>query len=107
MTARTITLDGKEYVVLPRVEYDGLSKAAQLPPLPEPDAEGHYPAVEYARVSLARDMILHCTRLGLTQAELARRAGIREETLCRIERGKHSPSVATMQKLDRVLNAKN
>ena len=35
--------------------------------------------------------------------ELARRAGIRVETLCRIETGKHTPSVPTIDKLDRAL----
>ena len=40
---------------------------------------------------------------GLTQAELARRAGIRAETLCRIEQGDRSPSVRTVDKIDRAL----
>jgi transcriptional regulator with XRE-family HTH domain len=34
---------------------------------------------------------------------LARRAGIRPETLNRLEQGKHSPSIATVDKLDRAL----
>jgi hypothetical protein len=50
-------LDGKPYVVLPRNEYDRLAtlaRAADLPPLPAANADGNYPAVEYARASLAR-----------------------------------------------------
>jgi transcriptional regulator with XRE-family HTH domain len=35
--------------------------------------------------------------------ELARRAGIRLETLNRIERGQSSPSVRTVEKIDRAL----
>jgi transcriptional regulator with XRE-family HTH domain len=34
---------------------------------------------------------------------LALRAGVRVETLCRIETGKHTPSVPTIDKLDRAL----
>jgi transcriptional regulator with XRE-family HTH domain len=36
---------------------------------------------------------------------LARRAGIRPETLNRIEQAKRSPSVATVEKIDRALKA--
>ena len=46
MIAQTILLEGKPYVVLPRAEYDRLStlaKAGELPPLPQPDAQGNYP----------------------------------------------------------------
>jgi transcriptional regulator with XRE-family HTH domain len=37
------------------------------------------------------------------QVELARRAGIRPETLNRIEKGKTTPDVATIAKIDRAL----
>ena len=40
------------------------------------------------------------------QVELARRAGIRTETLNRIEKGKHAPSVSTIEKLERALAKK-
>ncbi len=39
----------------------------------------------------------------MTQRELATRAGIRFEHLCRIETGKHIPSVPTIEKIDRAL----
>ncbi|HEX5500378.1 MAG TPA: helix-turn-helix transcriptional regulator, partial [Thermomicrobiales bacterium] len=42
---------------------------------------------------------------GWSQAELARRAGVRAETLNRIEQGKHSASVSTIDKLDSALKA--
>ncbi|MGW8257308.1 MAG: helix-turn-helix transcriptional regulator [Thermoguttaceae bacterium] len=106
MLAQTIMLEGKAYVVLPRDEYERIStlaKAGELPPLPQPDAEGNYPAVEYARASLARKLIRDRVAAGLSQRELATKAGIRVETLCRIENGKHTPSVPTVEKLDRVL----
>jgi DNA-binding XRE family transcriptional regulator len=106
MSAQTIQFDGKPYVILPRDEYDRLTtlaKAADLPPLPEPNADGNYPAVEYARASLARKIIRDRVAAGLTQRQLAHRAGVRVETLCRIETGKHTPSVATIDKIDRAL----
>ena len=73
------------------------------PLLPEPDADGNYPAMEYSRVSLARKIIRDRRRLGLTQADLARRAGIRPESLNRIEQGRVSPAVRTIEKIDKAL----
>jgi DNA-binding XRE family transcriptional regulator len=59
--------------------------------------------VEYARASLARKILKARRMAGLSQAELARRAGIRAETLNRIEKGRITPDVATVAKIDRVL----
>jgi hypothetical protein len=45
---------------LPRDEYERfaiLAAAGELPPIPAPDARGNYPAVQYARASLARKII--------------------------------------------------
>jgi transcriptional regulator with XRE-family HTH domain len=69
--------------------------------LPAPDAKGNYPAVEALRVSLARKILRQRRTVGLTQADLARRAKIRPETLNRLEHGKHTPSIATIQKIQR------
>ncbi len=71
--------------------------------LPLPEADGNYPAVETMRAMLARKIIRRRRAVGLSQSELARRAGIRPETLNRLEQGKHSPSIATVDKLDRAL----
>ncbi|HUE16498.1 MAG TPA: helix-turn-helix transcriptional regulator [Planctomycetaceae bacterium] len=106
MAVQSILVDGKPYVILPRSEYDQLAtlaKAADLPPLPEANEDGHYPAVEYARASLARKIIRDRVAAGLSQRQLAECAGIRVETLCRIETGKHTPSVPTIDKIDRAL----
>jgi ribosome-binding protein aMBF1 (putative translation factor) len=65
--------------------------------------KGNYPAVAYARVSLARKIIKARRQAGLTQAELARRAAIRPETLNRIEKGKTTPDTATIAKIERAL----
>ncbi|MCD4728376.1 MAG: helix-turn-helix domain-containing protein [Pirellulales bacterium] len=105
-TQQTIMVEGKPYVFLPRDEYDRLTtlaKAAELPELPKPDAAGNYPAVEYARASLARKIIRDRVAVGLTQRALAKLAGISVEHLCRIETGKHVPSISTIDKIDRAL----
>jgi len=101
-----IRLDGKEYVVLPREEYErlkGLAKVAELPRLPQADRRGNYPAVEYARASIARTIVRDRVQAGLPQRALADLAATRVETLCRIETGKHTASTATLAKLEEAL----
>jgi len=71
--------------------------------LPQPDAQGNFPAVEYAKASLARKIIRDRVAVGLSQRKLAELAGISFEHLCRIETGKHTPGVATIDKIDRAL----
>jgi ribosome-binding protein aMBF1 (putative translation factor) len=74
-----------------------------LPAMPPRRANGDYPAIPAARVSIARDVIRARRAAGLSQAELARRAGIRIETLNRIEEAKVMTDTATMEKIDKVL----
>jgi ribosome-binding protein aMBF1 (putative translation factor) len=99
------TISGKRMVLLDEAEYEHLKeKADQWEPLmPEPDTDGNYPALAAMRVSIARSILRDRRRAGLTQAELARRAGIRAATLNRIERAEVSPSVGTVDKIDRAL----
>jgi predicted transcriptional regulator len=74
------------------------------PSMPAPDTDGNYPALEVVRVCLAIDILRHRRRLGLTQADLARRAGVRLDSLRRIEQGSpRPPSVRTIEKIDRAL----
>jgi DNA-binding XRE family transcriptional regulator len=107
-----IEVAGQRFVLLPEGEYERLcSRASEsvpindegLPPLPEPDKNGNFPAVEYARVSLARDIIRDRRAAGLTQFELARLAGTRQETISRIESGKYTASVKLIERIDRAL----
>ncbi len=103
MSPPTLVLEGTTYVLIPKYQYDRLAtlaKAADLPPLPKPDHRGRFPAVEYARASMARTIIRDRVAAGWSQRELAKRAGIRVETLCRIETGKHTPSPATVDRID-------
>ena len=104
---QSVTLAGQRFVIVPEGEYRRLREAAEgiAPELPPADARGYYPAVETMRALLARDILRQRRALGLSQAELARRAGIRPETLNRIEQGKHTPSVPTVDKIDRAIRA--
>ncbi len=71
--------------------------------LPPADAKGNRPALEYIRASIARDVIKERRALSLSQERLAKLAGIRQETLSRLESGKHSPTVRTVEKIERAL----
>jgi predicted transcriptional regulator len=73
--------------------------------LPKPDEHGRFPALEYARLSLARDLIRDRKGVGLSQQRLADLAGIRQETLSRIETGKHTATPCTVDKIMRVVEA--
>jgi DNA-binding XRE family transcriptional regulator len=100
-----MTIDGKRAVVLSEAEYQRLASLAGEwePPLPAPAADGNYPADETLAVLLARKLIRRRRAVGLSPAELARRAGIRPEAVNRIEQGKHDPSIRTVEKIDRAL----
>jgi ribosome-binding protein aMBF1 (putative translation factor) len=101
-----MTVEGKQYVLLARSEYERLTaiaRVAEMPPLPKPDRSGRLPAVAYARASIAREIVARRARAGMTQRELAQRAQVRVETLCRIETGKHTASTATIAKLEHAL----
>jgi len=107
VVAGTLKIKGERFVIVPEGEYEKLLSRADgepdLPPLPKPLPNGNFPAVPYARASLARKLIRDRRAAGLAQAELARLAGIRVETLNRIERLKMTPSIATVEKIDRAL----
>ena len=95
----------KRAVVLAEGEYRRLLEKADdgEPPLPPRQPNGTYPARKYLWVSIARTILRRRRALGWTQAELARRAGIRPKTLERLEQGKHAPSVSAVDKIERAL----
>ncbi len=79
------------------------SPTENVPLLPPAGADGNYPAAETLRALLAQQLVRRRRAAGWTQAELASRAGVRQETVSRLESGKHAPNVATVDKLDRAL----
>lgn len=116
MAVQSLVIGGRRFAVIAWSEYERLARRASgptgdtpatpaLPPLPEPDAQGNVPAVEYARASLARKLILARRAAGLSQAELAQRAGVRPETISRLEHGKHTPDARTFARIEKALAA--
>jgi len=83
-----------------------MEKAGMLPARPRPDARGNVPARAAIDISIARDLVADRIRHGWTQTELARRSGLRLETISRIESGKHIPRQETLRKLDQALAGK-
>jgi DNA-binding XRE family transcriptional regulator len=115
IAAQRIEVAGVNFVLIPESDYQRLCRQAgeqltppdvDLPALPAADSKGRFPAVEYARISLARDIIRDRRAAGLTQKELAEFAGTRQETISRIESGNYTASVKLIDKIDRVLQSK-
>jgi DNA-binding XRE family transcriptional regulator len=109
MTMQTLTLDGRDYVIIAKTDWDrlaarsGIGDELALPSLPRPDADGNVDAIAYARASIARDVIKERRAVGLSQLELARLAGVRQETISRIETGKQTVTRRTIGKIDKAL----
>ena len=104
MTIQTISIANDELVVMPRREFERLvEKAGLLPKRPRPDRHGNVPARAAIDASIARELVAQRIKRGWTQTELARRSGVRLETISRIEGGKHIPRRETLLKLDAVL----
>jgi DNA-binding XRE family transcriptional regulator len=103
--AEQVTVKGKRMIMLDEAEFERLLvKADEFEPLmPEANADGTYPALEALRADLALRIVRHRRKAGLTQAELARRAGVRLSLLSRIEQGRFLASNRTIEKIDRVL----
>jgi transcriptional regulator with XRE-family HTH domain len=63
---------------------------------------------EYERTRLANDVairvIQYRVRHGLSQTELAKRLGMRQPNVARLESGEHEPTIATLSLLAEVLN---
>lgn len=108
MVAQTIEIAGKRLVILEESDYlrlrrRGKASSIDLPPIPPPNSAGNRPAAAYIFASIARDIVAERKAAGLTQEQLAKRSGIRQETLSRIESGKHTPTMQTLKKIDRAL----
>lgn len=56
-----------------------------------------------AKRDVMRQIVEARMKEGLTQQELAERCGMKASNLCRLENGNGNPSVATLEKIARVL----
>jgi DNA-binding XRE family transcriptional regulator len=98
---QTIHRNGKRFVLVPFEDYQRLTAA--LPPLPPAAGDGSRDAIEFARASIARRLILERGAVGLSQKQLAKIAGVRQETISRIESGKHTATIRVMDKLQKAI----
>jgi DNA-binding XRE family transcriptional regulator len=96
-----LKLGDERYAVLPEHVLKRLMKQAGVQPLlsepvsPEPEWE---PSALNAQ-AISEHLVKRRERIALSQADLARQAGVRVETLNRIERGKTNPDFSTIRKL--------
>jgi DNA-binding XRE family transcriptional regulator len=104
MTFKTLEVPSGQIVILPREEFDKLAeKAGIFPPLPPEDHHGNSDALKFMDATIARTLIRRRIEAGLTQKALAKLAGVRLETISRVEAGKHKPTRETVARLDRAL----
>ena len=104
LDVRRVELDGICYVILREPVFDQLCEMAGVAPQRALEGEAAV-GFDLDRASLAAKLVRRRQVAGLSQAELARRAGIRPETLNRIENGKNTPDFATVRKLVEAMNA--
>ena len=106
LDCKRVELDGMRYVIVRETVFDRLCRRAGLEDgCSISEEEALAPAFELDRASLAEKLVRRRGAAGLSQAELARRAGVRPETLNRIERGRNTPDFATVRKLVIAMNA--
>lgn len=62
-------------------------------------------AIEFMKASIGRNLRGMREEAGLSQSEVARRAKMRPESICRLEQGKGNPTVATVQRIVKAIEA--
>lgn len=55
--------------------------------------------------AIARQLVSFRIENGLSQAELARRCGVSQPAIARLERGEHEPKLATLRRVAHALDA--
>jgi len=96
-----LVIDNEEYVVIPRREFEKLAGESR-----GRKRERERPAREAAMEIIGRTLLQRRIKAGLSQEELARKAGVRSETISRIESGHFRPRRETMARLDAAMGLK-
>ena len=103
---RTVELDGIRYVITRETVFDLICQKAGIRFASQSPSEGiSSSGFEMDPPTLGHKLARRRQALELSQAELARIAGVRAETLNRIERGRVTPDFATIRKLVVAMNA--
>ncbi len=98
-----VELGGVAYAIVPVAELAAVCRRAGITAVPRggavPSPLDVATPEELGGANVARRIADRRKRAGLTQGELARRAGVRIETVNRIERGHVMPDFGTIRKL--------
>jgi len=97
---------GVQEVQLGRETYCLLRKRDYLRLLREVERSVGVDASDYARMSIGRDLRRKRQKAGMSQVEVARKSGLRVETLSRLENGQGNPTFATVRRILRALGEK-
>lgn len=96
-----VLLDGRWYVIVAEEEFRALLR----PPSAKQEVDA-LDAMTFSDQRLADRLLQRRQASGLTQKDLAQLAGIRVETLNRIEKGRTTPDFTTIRKLVNAMNAR-
>ncbi len=109
LTYEVVELGGTRYAILPEVLLRQVCRRAKVqavaPRERQAGPDGLLQAEQFDARVLADRLVARRKQAGLSQAQLARRAGVRAETLNRIERNKVTPDYATIRKLVTAIKA--
>lgn len=97
-----VRIDGNWYVIIKEDEFQALTQTRK--PKGEIDA---LDAINVSDQRLADRLLQRRQDAELTQKDLAKRAGVRVETLNRIEKGRTTPDFKTIRKLVNAINEYN
>ncbi len=103
-----VTIEGKRYVLIAEEEYRLLRRArarGRVTMVRRPDGkmEAAVDAMPFMAESIGRKIRSLRKRVGMGQLQLATKAGVRPETISRIERGQGNPTSRTIEKLVRAM----
>jgi hypothetical protein len=100
-----VLVEESDFEQLRREATQAARDVEKLPLLPGPDKEAFYPAADYLRASLARELLVRRKRLGLTQEQLAHLAGIPVKILIAAGSGQHPARPRTLGRIVDALEA--
>ena len=89
-----VQIAGKTFLLISKEHFQTLSRDAELP---------FEELQSFGAVAIGRALRQRRLKVGLTQMELARRAGIRSETLSRLENGHGNSTLGTLEAIHRAL----
>ena len=96
-TRKRVHVAGEDYVLMPASAYPRLRGTGR---------KVVFDALEIVNWSIGRDLRHMRRKAGLSQAEVARRAKMRPETLSRLENGHGNPTVRTLRRVLRALGVR-